>query len=78
MTNSTNSKLTHDLSRVGRHGYAVYSNDTMIAWHMGMFQAIKVQGATRVVNVQNAGYFEVEDGEIVKTVAGDDTLIPQS
>lgn len=53
MENEKRDKVQEALTQVARHGFAVYSDEIMIAWVMSPVSARKISGATHIVNVQN-------------------------
>ncbi len=72
MTNTSFVTTQEKLTQTARHGYAVFSGDVMISWTIDARLGLKVPGATRLVNVQNGAYLEVENGAVVANVFADE------
>jgi len=75
MTNLMFDQVQENVKQTARHGYAVYAKDIMFAWSMTLHDALALPRATRVVNVQNGGYFDLADGEITAEVWADGTVL---
>jgi hypothetical protein len=75
MTNLMFDQVQENVKQTARHGYAVYAKDIMFAWSMSLHDALELPRATRVVNVQNGGYYELVNGEITAEVWANGTVL---